>query len=325
MSWCEEPDGEHSGGGVVDAAQRPGETRLVTAGALPLRVGVVILPDRRWVEAEPAWRLADHMVFDHAWTYDHLTWRSFRDSTWHAATPTLAAAAMVTQRIRLGTLVASPNFRHPLTLAKELIALDDLSGGRITLGVGAGGSGWDATMLGREAWSPGERADRFEELVTMTHQLLVEPAPTIHGRYYAVVEARTHPGCVQEPRLPFAVAATGPRGMTLAAEYGQAWVTTGDGRHEGPLLDPRRGADVVRRQMDRVDAACEAIDREPGSLDRLVLLGLTLDQCLSSREAFVDAAGTYAAAGVTDLVVHWPRADEPFQTSLATFESIFGY
>jgi alkanesulfonate monooxygenase SsuD/methylene tetrahydromethanopterin reductase-like flavin-dependent oxidoreductase (luciferase family) len=243
----------------------PSETRLVTAGALPLRVGVVILPDRRWAEAEAAWRLADQMVFDHAWTYDHLTWRSFRDSTWHTAMPTLAAAAMVTKRIRLGTLVASPNFRHPLTLAKELIALDDLSGGRITLGIGAGGSGWDATMLGHEAWSPGERADRFEELVTMTHQLLVEPAATIHGRYYQVAEARTHPGCVQQPRVPFAVAAAGPRGMALAAEYGDAWVTTGSRKHDGPLLAPALGVDVVRRQMDRLDAACEAVGREPDS------------------------------------------------------------
>jgi alkanesulfonate monooxygenase SsuD/methylene tetrahydromethanopterin reductase-like flavin-dependent oxidoreductase (luciferase family) len=295
----------------------------VTSGAFPLRVGVVILPDRSWSEAEGAWRRADQMVFDHAWTYDHLTWRGFRDGTWHPAMPTLAAAAMVTERIRLGTLVASPNFRHPLTLAKELIALDDLSGGRITLGVGAGGSGWDATMLGHEAWSPRERADRFEELVTMTHRLLVSPDNTIHGRYYQVTEARTVPGCVQHPRVPFAVAATGPRGMVLAVEYGQAWVTTGDPAHTGPLLSPAEGVAVVREQMERVDAACEIAGRDPATLDRLVLLGLTLDQCLGSRDAFLDAAGTYAEEGVTDLVVHWPREDEPFQADLATFESIF--
>jgi alkanesulfonate monooxygenase SsuD/methylene tetrahydromethanopterin reductase-like flavin-dependent oxidoreductase (luciferase family) len=295
----------------------------VTAARFPLRVGVVILPDRSWAEAELRWRRADQLGFAHAWTYDHLTWRSFRDQTWHTAMPTLAAAAIVTERIRLGTLVASPNFRHPLTLAKELIALDDLSGGRITLGIGAGGSGWDATMLGRAAWSPHERADRFEELMAMTHQLLVSPVNTIEGRHYQASEARTFPGCVQQPRVPFAVAATGPRGMALAVEYGQAWVTTGEPRHDGPLLAPDEGTAVVRRQMDRLDAACEAAGRDPASLDRLVLLGLTLDQCLSSPEAFADAAVAYADVGVTDLVVHWPRSDEPFRADPDTFESIF--
>ena len=97
--------------------------------------------------------LAEQLGFAHAWTYDHLTWRGHRDHTWFAAVPTLTAAATATTRIRLGPLVASPNFRHPLTLAKEMIALDDISGGRVTLGVGAGGTGWDATMLGQTPWS----------------------------------------------------------------------------------------------------------------------------------------------------------------------------
>ena len=159
----------------------------------------------------------------------------------------------------------------------------------------------------------------------MTHELLVSPTATIEGAHYQVDEARTFPGCVQQPRIPFAVAATGPRGMALAAELGQAWVTTGDHAHDGPLLPPSAGAAVVQRQMDRLDAACEQADRDPATLDRLVLLGLTLDQCLSSPERFLDAAGTYAAAGVTDLVVHWPREDEPFRADATTFESIFGH
>lgn len=61
--------------------------------------------------------------------------------------------------------MGSPNFRHPVALAKELISLDDVSGGRVTLGIGAGGNGFDATVLGRPAWTPRERADRFGEFV----------------------------------------------------------------------------------------------------------------------------------------------------------------
>ena len=102
-----------------------------------MRFGVLILPDASWSVARERWQSAERMGFDHAWTYDHLTWRSLRDGPWFAAMPTLAAAAAATTRLRLGTLVASPTFRHPVTFAKELITLDDISDGRITAGIGA--------------------------------------------------------------------------------------------------------------------------------------------------------------------------------------------
>lgn len=196
---------------------------------MSLRLSTVILPYRRWNDGgRSSWTRAEQLGFHTAYTYDHLSWRTFRDGPWFGAVPTLTAAASVTDRIRLGTLVTSPNFRHPVTLAKELISLDDISGGRVTLGIGAGGTGFDATALGQEPWSPRERADRFAEFVPLLDRLLTEDAVTHEGTYYSAVEARTIPGCVQRPRLPFAVAATGPRGLRLAARYGQAWVTTGD-------------------------------------------------------------------------------------------------
>src|SRR6478735_1624105 len=116
----------------------------------PVRLGVVILPDERWTDGGARWTRAEELGFDHAWTYDHLAWRSLRDSTWFACVPTLTAAAGVTERIRLGPLVASPNFREPVTFAKELMTLDDVSAGRLTVGIGSGGEGWDATALGQQ-------------------------------------------------------------------------------------------------------------------------------------------------------------------------------
>jgi alkanesulfonate monooxygenase SsuD/methylene tetrahydromethanopterin reductase-like flavin-dependent oxidoreductase (luciferase family) len=98
------------------------------ARSFALRVGALILPERPWRESCVQWQRAEELGFDHAWTYDHLTWRGHRDLPWYSAIPTLTAAAVATERIRLGTLVTSPNFRHPLTLAKEVIALDDISG-----------------------------------------------------------------------------------------------------------------------------------------------------------------------------------------------------
>jgi alkanesulfonate monooxygenase SsuD/methylene tetrahydromethanopterin reductase-like flavin-dependent oxidoreductase (luciferase family) len=286
-----------------------------------MRLGVVILPELRYPTLQSVWRRAEELGFDHAWTYDHLAWRSLRDSTWFAAVPTLAIAAAATRRIRLGTLVASPNFRHPVSFARELLALDDISAGRVTLGIGAGGMGWDATILGQPPWSPRERADRFEEFVALTDRLLRQPETSYEGRYYSAHEARMHPGCVQRPRIPFAVAATGRRGMRLAATYGQLWVTTGDLSRDG-TLGAEKGVPVVREQIERLDAACAAIGRDPASVDRLVLSGARLDAGLASVDSFRDTLGRYAEYGVTDFVVHWPRDGEPFKGDLAAFERI---
>jgi alkanesulfonate monooxygenase SsuD/methylene tetrahydromethanopterin reductase-like flavin-dependent oxidoreductase (luciferase family) len=288
-----------------------------------MRFGVLLLPEFRWPTARALWRRVEELGFDHAWTYDHLAWRSLRDSTWFGAVPFLAAGAVVTERIRLGTLVASPNFRHPVPFARELVTLDDLSNGRLTLGIGAGADGWDAVVLGQDPWSRVERADRFAEFLDLLDRLLRQPETTFEGRFYAAVEARTYPGCVQRPRVPFAVAATGSRGIRLAVTYGGTWVTTGDLGPEGDLLDGRRGARVVAEQMARLDEACVAAGRDPTSIERLVLTGPRLDPGLSSLDAFDETAGRYAEAGVTDLVVHWPRPEQPYAGDRATFEAVF--
>jgi alkanesulfonate monooxygenase SsuD/methylene tetrahydromethanopterin reductase-like flavin-dependent oxidoreductase (luciferase family) len=286
-----------------------------------LRLGVVILPDLRWSVAQDVWRRAETLGFDHAWTYDHLAWRELRDGPWFGAVPTLAAAAMATTRIRLGPLVASPNFRHPLPFARELITLDDVSGGRLTLGVGAGGTGWDATILGNVPWTPRERAERFAEFVTLLDRLLREPAVSFAGRYYSANEARTHPGCVQRPRVPFAIAATAPRGMRLAAQHAETWVTAGD-----PTARERQGsaegAAVVRAQVAMLDEACARIGRDPRSLRRLVLSGPSLDGGLDSVAAFRETLARYADAGATDFVVHWPRPGAPYAGDPAVFERV---
>jgi alkanesulfonate monooxygenase SsuD/methylene tetrahydromethanopterin reductase-like flavin-dependent oxidoreductase (luciferase family) len=287
-----------------------------------MRVGVVILPEAPWSDARALWQRAEELGFDHAWTYDHLAWRTLRDSSWFGSVPVLAAAALSTSRLRIGPLVASINFRHPVTFAKELIALDDLAGGRLSVGIGAGSEGWDAQMLEAKPWSRHERAGRFEEFVEVLDGCLREPAFTRFGDYYDAIEARTYPGCVQRPRVPFVVAAAGPRSMAVAAQFGQTWVTTGP-RTRGTGLDARTGSAEVAKQIARLADACAGAGRDPGTLDRMVVTGPELDAGLTSRAAFEDVVAAYEAVGVTDLVVHWPRDEGPFAGDVRTFESIF--
>ena len=286
-----------------------------------MKYGVIILPEFAWAEARGIWQQVETMGFDHAWTYDHLAWRNLRDSAWYGTIPTLSAAALATQTIRLGTLVASPHFRHPVKFSKELMTIDDLSAGRLTIGIGAGGSGWDKDILGQAALALADKTARFEEFVKLLDRLLRVRMTDWQGRFYTAKDVRTLPGCVQQPRIPFAIAATGKRGMTLAALFGALWVTTGD-RSAAEPLDAKAGAQAVKEQMSRLDAICETVGRDPSTLRRLVVTGPSLQAGLKSLQAFDDTVGAYAEIGVTDYVVHRPRPTPPFEGNLKTFKAI---
>jgi alkanesulfonate monooxygenase SsuD/methylene tetrahydromethanopterin reductase-like flavin-dependent oxidoreductase (luciferase family) len=250
-----------------------------------------------------------------------LSWRTFRDGPWFGTIPTLAAAATATETIGLGTMVTSPNFRHPVTLAKDLITLDDLSGGRMTLGIGAGGGGFDATVLGNEAWSPRERADRFGEFVPLLSTLLQQDATTSCGTHYSAVEARNIPGCLQQPRIPFYIAATGPRGLALAARYGQGWITDLDAtRNTGMSADEAHNILVAR--LEKLVQACDAAGRDVSELEKVFVHGTVAGGELGSVDAFVDWAGRRRELGFTELVLHWPVPDSVFANDPVVFEKV---
>jgi alkanesulfonate monooxygenase SsuD/methylene tetrahydromethanopterin reductase-like flavin-dependent oxidoreductase (luciferase family) len=281
-----------------------------------MRLSTVILPIYPWREAgREVWRRAEDLGLHTAYTYDHLTWQSFRGGPWFGTVPTLAAAATATERIRLGTMVASPNYRHPVPFAKDLMTLDDLSGGRLTLGIGSGGDGFDATVLGQERWSVRERADRFAGFTRLLDKLLTQDETTSDGAHYSAHEAVMLPGSTQRPRMPFHVAATGPRGIRLAAELGQGWITYGASQ-DGPKL--------VAEQIARLRAACEAAGRDFDGLE-LSLLNMPYSDAerpLRSFDAFVDWAGRYRELGITELILHWPVADSVFAADEKVFERV---
>ena len=274
-----------------------------------MRIGVVLLPTDPWPETVARAQRLERLGFDHLWTYDHLSWRRYRDRPWHATIPWLTGLAAATATIRIGTMVASPNFRHPVTLAKDAMTLDHISGGRLTLGVGAGGVGFDSTVLGGELLSPGQRRQRLTEFVELLDLLLRQPTTSFQGDYYSADEARMLPGCVQSPRVPVALAAADPGTMALVARLADAWITYGDTAERvttAPGTD-----DAVRRQLDLLTQQCDRLGRDPGSIDRIFLSGNTDERPLASLDAFIDLVGRCQALGFTDVVFHHPRDDDP--------------
>src|SRR5665213_2023887 len=283
-----------------------------------MRLSVVILPTPRWSEVRPHWARAEEFGLYAGYTYDHLSWRSFRDQAWFNMVPTLIAAATATNSIRLGPLVTTPNFRHPLVLAKDLLALDDISNGRCIVGIGSGGRGFDATVLGHEAWSANERHRRFEEFTRALDQLLREQVSTLDGPFYPVVDARQYPGPVQSPRPPLIVSALGPKSLALCAEIADGWVSIGSatGSHD------RSTFEEVATQVTKLNEELERQGRATSSMQRLLLDVEGGEEPLASFDAFIDWAGRYRAVGFDELVVHWPVPDSPYAYDRAVFERV---
>jgi len=275
-----------------------------------MRFGITILPEYRWSEAAPRWRRAEELGFDHAWTYDHLTWSGLQDSPWYGTTPTLTAAALVTATMKLGSFVISPNFRHPLALTRDILAVDDVSDGRFLCGLGSGG-GIDTTIQGGDDLTPRQKVDRFAEFVVLLDKLLTTDRVDFKGEYFETRNGRTLPGCVQQPRVPFIMAANGPRSLRLATQYGAGWVTTGV---KSPDFDSWFASVVgLSHRLDDV--------LEGRKLDRY----LALDSArfsLSSVDAFEDVVGRAAELGFTDVITHWPRAEGVYAGSEDVLETV---
>jgi alkanesulfonate monooxygenase SsuD/methylene tetrahydromethanopterin reductase-like flavin-dependent oxidoreductase (luciferase family) len=281
-----------------------------------MRFGLTILPEHRWSDAAPMWRRAQELGFDHAWTYDHLVWGGLPDSPWYGTTPTLAAAALVTSTIRLGTFVTSPNYRHPVTFMRDLLALDDISGGRLICGIGAGGD-IDSAILGGRPLTPKERVDRLYEFTELLDRLLTQDHVCHRGTYFSAVDARTLPGPLQRPRIPFVMAANGPRSLRLAVEYGAGWVTTGP---KVEALDQWWAALV--ELGGRLDEALAKAGRDSATLERHLNLDSSPQFALSSVGAFQEMVGRAGELGFTDVITHWPRPDGPYAGDVSVLERV---
>jgi alkanesulfonate monooxygenase SsuD/methylene tetrahydromethanopterin reductase-like flavin-dependent oxidoreductase (luciferase family) len=289
-----------------------------------MRFGLAILPEHPWSTAEAMWRETEAMGFDHAWTFDHITWAELPESPWFGAVPTLAAAAAVTSRIRLGTFVSSPNNHHPVQFLREVLALDDISSGRFLLGLGSGGD-LDSRITGQELTLK-DRVARFHEFTHLLDRLLSEERVSAEGRFYGARDVLTLPGPLRAPegprastpnRVPLVIAANGPKSIRLAVDKGEGWMTYG-----GNVDTDEEWWGLVTTLSHAVDRALDAAGRERHTLSRFLNIDSAPTFSLSSVAAFEDAVGRAAELGFTDVITHWPRADEPYRGVRETLDAV---
>jgi alkanesulfonate monooxygenase SsuD/methylene tetrahydromethanopterin reductase-like flavin-dependent oxidoreductase (luciferase family) len=202
--------------------------------------------------------------------------------------------------------------------AKELMTLDVMADGRLVVGIGAGGPGFDATVLGSPSPSPRERHARFEEFVTVLDLLLRQPRTSWQGAHFRAADARTIPGPIQRPRPPFVIAGNGPRGMRLAVTRGEGWATMGTAAHGS---DPQTWWKGVADAAARFDEVSAQVADLPAGFRRYLDL-MALAGPADSAEQLHDDAGRAAELGFTDIVVPWPRPSEPFAGRVEVIEQL---
>ena len=241
----------------------------------PLKIGVQ-LPEveyvASWAEQREMAQTAEAIGLDSVWVGDHLLyqWESAPSrGPWEAWT-SLAAIAAVTERILIGPLVAATSFHHPGMIAKKAATLDEISGGRLVLGLGAG---WNEVEYRAYGFPYDHRVSRFEEAFTIIRTLLRDGRCDFDGTYYRLSNAELLPHGPRAQGPPLMIGSEGERMLSIALPHVQAWNAwfswfgnTVEGY--GPL-------------HERIDEACRRAGREPAEVERTVALYV----------AFPDAVG----------------------------------
>lgn len=281
-----------------------------------MKVGVVIPqglegefagwePAAAWRRTEAVARAADNLGFDAAWVYDHLgTFGTVRDEPTFEAFATLGALVGVTERIRLGPLVARAGFRNPALLAKHVASLDVASGGRFELGMGAGGTLGEALAFGYRVPDLAGRMRLLEDDLAILRPLFHHGRATYAGDHASVDDAINNPRGLQLPAIPILIGGNSRMAWRLAARFA-----------DEVNLDGTPPARMAEAQAT-LAALCEEAGRDPATL--AVSVHVLPDAVAGAGAVRVDLLAAYRETGVSRLMA-LVRASVASDEALASF------
>lgn len=258
-----------------------------------------ILDEARWAEAagwHSVW-LADHYM-------PNTGSRELKPGNVHEVWGLIPAVAAVTSSIRFGTMVSPTSVHHPAILANRAATIDHLSGGRLTLGLGAGWQINEHAAYGIELEAPKERVDRFGEAIQIIRSLLEQELTTFHGSVYDITDAPCDPKPLQAP-LPILVGTSSARMLRIAARHASQWNTWGS-------------VEAAIRNREALMAAADKVGRDRGELWTTANVLLDLGSSgydagagpegprpvlRGSGEQIIDQLAPYVEAGFDELII----------------------
>ncbi|GAA1466005.1 LLM class flavin-dependent oxidoreductase [Microbacterium thalassium] len=266
------------------------------------RISLVIPPVGLWREQARWYQWAEDVGYDVVYTYDHLTHATAPGMWLGEAFSTLTAAAAVTDRVKLGTLVASAVFRSPVALARAAMTVQDISGGRLVLGLGMGAPSCAVADHG-ERPELRDMSRRFADVVR-GYRAVLDGATEWQGETlsFGGLETLPAPDGVAAPE--FLVAAHGPRALALAARYADTWNTYGG--PAGRELDGDEFWQLLAQQASVFDEQCERYDRDPADVSRSVMIGFGKVRLTSDVGSYLDTVERAEAGGFDELIVYGP-------------------
>jgi len=288
---------------------RSGSNPTPSAMTRELHVGIQLPEVERfvpWSEYREMALTAEAAGFDSLWVGDHLLYRD-EDGTrgpWEAWS-LLAALAAVTEKVQLGPLVASTSFHNPVMLAKKAATVDEISDGRLILGLGAG---WNQTEYDAYGFPFDHRVSRFEEAFTIIRTLLADGEIDFNGVYYSASE------CVLDPParpggIPLMIGSQGPRMLSIALPHVSLWNgwhawrgNTADGARE-LVADVNEACRTAGVLPDAIERTMAVLVRTPGSEDRLVgSPGRPLSRAIGgTQEQIAESLLEFSAAGISQV------------------------
>lgn len=269
-----------------------------------MKLGVIVSPAAGWSydELRELASASETAGFDSFWVSDHLFGGAgFPDRDCLEAWTLLAALSRDTGTIRLGCLVTAAQYRNPALLAKIVASVDQLSGGRVDFGVGAGWKANEYAAYGYEFADPGTRVTQMIEAIEICRKLWTEERATYRGKHYRIEDAVCAPKPVQRPNPPIWVGGKGPRVIRTAARLADGFDIGRRGADGAPLT-----ADEMRALIAEVNAACAAVGRtRPLLLSHWSPTELDADE--ASIRALRDRIDAYASAGLDAFILQFPK------------------
>lgn len=278
-----------------------------------MKIGAVIIlaeigePKRAltWSEIRSVAQHCEELGFDSLWIYDHLLYRGKKvdvQGIWEGWSM-LSALAACTQRVEIGPLVVCNSFRNPALLAKMAHTVDEISGGRLVLGLGPG---WNQPEYNAFGYPFDHRVDRFEEALQIIRPLLKEGHVDFSGKYYTARDCEIAPRSPRPGGPPLMIGATKPRMLRLTARYADLY-------NVGYVGIPRSSVNFLRGYRK----ACKAEGRDPATLPCTFMVRLVYQDLLSldrskkvraalsgTEQQIAEALKEYEALGTDHLMFH---------------------